>query len=812
MEQPRLEAIERYGIGALPHDPALDDIARLAAQVCDTEAGLISIVEEHAVVLLGSFGLERHAAHGPAPRNQLPCETTIEADGVYQIPDAEMYGLYAPGGIPVGDRRFRFYAGAPVQTPSGVAIGCVCVLDATARKLSATQIDTLESLSHMVTTRLELVMHTREMQQAARARQRVETALTIEKNFVATVLDTVGALVVVFDSAGRIVRFNRACEMLSGYRSAELVGHYAWERLIPEEDIAGYVEGFERIRGGGFPTAFENNWLAADGTRRRIAWSATALLDPRAQVAFIIATGIDVTEQRVAEAAIRESEARYRQIVEGSLGLVCTHTLDGTLLSINEHGAHIFGRAVAEVVGHNLAEFILPERQRWIEPYFTALLAAGEAQGLLPLQHRNGQERVLAYRNRLIESVDGPRYVLAFAVDITEQVRAEDQLRALIRQSNSVLESIGDGIYGVDLEGRVTVVNPAAAQMLGYRPEELLGRDMHALVHHSFADGTPYPESRCPIRGSVQNGNAIRVTNEVFWRKDGTSFPVEYVARPQIEAVRETPGVTSHGLSAAESERAVGVVVAFTDISQRNALDRMKDEFISTVSHELRTPLTSLRAALGLVAGGALDTRPEKAQQMMEIAVDNTERLVRLVNDILDLERIGSGRAELHRALCSVDELFQRTVSLLGHAAARAGIRLLAEPNDVTVWADPDRILQTLTNLVSNAIKFSAREVEPPLEIRLSAQAFSAGTALIEVRDQGRGIPADKLQVIFERFRQVDATDARTIGGTGLGLAICNSIVVQHGGRIWATSTVGDGSTFHFTLPTEPPQYLASGA
>ncbi len=809
MKQPRLEAIERYGIGALPHDPVLDDIARLAAQVCRTETGLVSIVEENAITLLGSFGLEDGIAHDLAPHNQLPCETTIEADGVYQIPDAQRFGLYAPLGIPVGDRCFRFYAGAPVQTPKGVAIGCVCVLDTTARTLNAAQVDTLESLSGMVTTRLELLMHKREMGRAGRARQRVETALTIEKNFVATVLDTVGALVVVFDSAGRIVRFNRACELLSGYRSPELVGHYAWERLIPEEDIAGYVEGFERIRGGGFPTAFENNWLAADGARRRIAWSATALLDPQGQVAFIIATGIDVTEQRVAEQAIRESEARYRQIVEGSLGLVCTHALDGTLLSINEHGARSFGRAVTEVLGHNLSEFLTPERLGWIESYLHDLQTDGEAQGLMRLQHRNGQERVLAYRNRLIEPTDAPRYVLGFAVDITEQVRAEDQLRTLIRQSNSVLESIGDGIYGIDLEGRVTVVNPAAAGMLGYRPEELLGRNMHELVHHSYPDGTPYPESSCPIRGSVRNGTSIRVAHEVFWRKDGTSFPVEYVARPQIEAPREVTGAASDARTPEGSERAVGVVVAFTDISERNALDRMKDEFISTVSHELRTPLTSLRAALGLVAGGTLDTRPEKAQQMMGIAVDNTERLVRLVNDILDLERIGSGRAELHRTRCSVEELFQRTVSLLGHAAARSGIRLLAEPNGIAVWADPDRILQTLTNLVSNAIKFSAQEAERSVEIRLSARLSAPGTALIEVADQGRGIPDDKLQTIFERFRQVDATDARTIGGTGLGLAICSSIVAQHGGRIWATSTVGQGSTLHFTLPTEPPQHLA---
>ena len=796
LEHPRIDALEQYDLGEVPHDPALDDIARLAAQVCGAPVGFVSIIERESVVMLGRYGMELDSV----PRHTMPCETTVEAEGVYQIPDARRDPAYAPAGIPVRDRRYRFYAGAPVQTPKGIPIGCVCVLDNAARKLSPAQIDSLEALSHMVTTRLELVMRARETHRANRAQQRVEAALTVERNFVAAVLDTVGALVVVFDTAGRIVRFNRACEIISGYQSSELVGRYAWERLIPDEDVPDYIEGFERIRQGAFPTAFQNHWLAADGTRRHISWSATALLDSQSQVAFIIATGIDVTVQRVAENAIRESESRYRQIVEGSLGLVCTHDLEGRILTINEHGAQSFGRRMADVVGHELTEFLHPNRQQFLRSYFAALLSAGEAQGLMHLQHGNGEERVLAYRNRLVEPTDGPQYVLAFAVDITDQVRAEEQLHALIRQSNSVLESIGDGIYGIDLEGRVTVVNPAAAQMLGYRPEELLGRNMHELIHFKRPDGTPYPESECPIRGSVHDLNSIRVANEVFWRKNGTSFPVEYVARPQIEA----PARGAEPGSEEARGRAVGVVVAFTDISERYALDRMKDEFISTVSHELRTPLTSLRAALGLVSAGALQQRPEKAQQMMEIAVGNTDRLVRLVNDILDLERIGSGKAQLHLCSCSVEELFNRATSLLKAPAERANIRFTLEPNDVVVWCDPDRVLQMLTNLISNAIKFSPEPSTIPSEVKLSATSVTPDEALIEVQDHGRGIPSDKLQTIFERFRQVDASDSRSMGGTGLGLAICRGIVHQHGGHIWATSTFGEGSTFHFTLPVQP--------
>jgi PAS domain S-box-containing protein len=828
-EQPRLQTLEQYELLGMPHDPALDDISRLAAQVCNAPVAAITLVEKDRVSFPSRYGIELTQA----PRHTMPCEITLAGDGIYQIPDARRDPDYAPGGIAVGDRRYRFYAGAPIVMPSGAAIGCLCVFDTAARKLNSAQLESLDSLSQMIVTRLELNVRARQMDRASRARQRVESALTVERNFVSAVLDTVGALVVVFDTAGRIVRFNRACENISGYASADLVGKPAWERLIPAEEVAENIERFEDIRSGSFPTTYENFWVAADGSRRRIAWSATALCDAQDQVAFVIATGIDVTVQRVAEAAIRESEARYRQLVEGSLGMVFTHSLDGVVLSINAHGAQGIGRQVQDVVGHSLSEFIEPERLHLLEPYFASLNQSGEAQGLLHLRHTNGEVRVTAYRNRLIEEPGRAPYVLAFGVDITEQVRAEEQLRALIRQSNSVLESVGDGIYGIDLEGRVTVVNPAAAQMLGYRAEEILGRNMHELIHHTHADGTPYAQADCPIQRSLTQRETIRVSNEVFWRKDGTSFPVEYVARPQIEAHDEfgetallsrglapsaqltlgLPGAAIEPVPASEvvpneDGRAVGVVVAFTDISERNALDRMKDEFISTVSHELRTPLTSLRAALGLVAGGALMQRPEKMSQMMNIAIGNTDRLVRLVNDILDLESIGSGKAELHSTMCSVGDLFRRTTALMQTSAAKANIRFVIEANGVSVWADPDRILQTLTNLISNAVKFSPQATKLANEVRLTARYTTPGQALIEVRDHGRGIPEDKLEVIFDRFKQVDASDSRAMGGTGLGLAICRSIVTQHGGRIWATSTLGEGSTFHFTLPTHPSNNL----
>jgi two-component system sensor histidine kinase VicK len=811
----RLEALDRYQILDAAPDPALDDLVELAAKICNAPAAGICFAAAERISIHARYGIREIEL----PLGTLPSPPPFRTQNVYEIPDSRLHPSFSPGGIFLSGRAFRFFAGVPLVTPAGMRIGALFILDAPTRRLTPFQMQSMTVLARQAMASIELSYAMRQMDSIARSRQRIESALIVERNFVSTVLDTVDALVAVFDTAGRIVRFNRACEASSGYDFPTLVGRYLWDKLIPHSDVPAAIENFERLRADGSPIAFENQWLHRDGSLRRIAWSASPLLDDQGQINFIIATGIDVTIERHAEQTLRESEARYRQLVEGSLGMVCTHDLDGVVLSVNTHGAQSIGRTREHMTGHRLTEFMPRQRIPGFEKYLKDIVWKGEVQGLLYLCHTTGEERVIAYRNKLIEAAGRDPYVLVFGVDITEQVRAEDKLRALSRQSNSVLESVGDGIYCIDLDGNCTVVNPAASQMLGFKPEEILGRNMHALMHHTRADGTPYPPEECPIQNSTRDLDTVRASNEIFWRKDGTSFPVEYVARPQIETQSDNPSgldesfagsfagsladsnfAASHSPGERPVGKAVGVVVAFTDTTERRALDRMKDEFISTVSHELRTPLTSLRAALGLVTGGTLAARPEKQQQMLDIATGNTDRLVRLVNDILELERIGSGKAELHYTMCSADDLFRGAAGLQQAEASKAQLRITFNSHGVNVWADPDRILQTLTNLISNAIKFSPAGTE----IHLRARRIEVNEAEIQVRDQGRGIPQDNLESIFERFHQVDASDSRTMGGTGLGLAICRSIVAQHGGRIWASSDPGQGSIFHFTLPTRP--------
>ena len=234
------------------------------------------------------------------------------------------------------------------------------------------------------------------------------------------------------------------------------------------------------------------------------------------------------------------------------------------------------------------------------------------------------------------------------------------------------------------------------------------------------------------------------------------------------------------------------------DITERK---RLENEFISLVSHELRTPMTSTIGALDLLNSGQLGTLSDRSQQILKIAIRNTERLIRLVNDILDLERMKSGKIAIEPVQCNLQPVLVQATETMQAMAAKAEVTLQLEPCNIYMTIDPDRILQTLTNLLSNGIKFT----EPGGIVKLTANLIDSDLCHLTVEDTGRGIPADKLESIFERFQQVDASDSRSKGGTGLGLAICRHIIERHSGKIWVESIVGTGSIFHIELPVIVP-------
>lgn len=360
------------------------------------------------------------------------------------------------------------------------------------------------------------------------------------------------------------------------------------------------------------------------------------------------------------------------------------------------------------------------------------------------------------------------------------RTRERGRVEELYRQQEILLNAVADCICGIDRRGLVSFANPAAGRVLGTATSRMIGRSIHEVLHGANSSGKACGEE-CALRRATLRQLAS-AGEDTLYRADGTAFPAEYFFTPILDQGRFS-----------------GSVLSFRDISQRYALDRMKDEFISTVSHELRTPLTSIRGALGLLSSGILGNINDKAANLLRIAVTNSDRLVRLINDILDLERIQSGREPITFRPVQLSEVIRQAIDGMQPVAEAAGVQLLHDTSQVEIHGDPDRLLQVLTNLLSNAVKFSPADSSVSIITRPGQQGVT-----LSVIDQGRGIPADKLEAIFGRFQQVDASDSRQKGGSGLGLAICRTIVAQHSGRIWAERNPASGSTFRVYLPYKP--------
>lgn len=362
--------------------------------------------------------------------------------------------------------------------------------------------------------------------------------------------------------------------------------------------------------------------------------------------------------------------------------------------------------------------------------------------------------------------------------ELTERKKAEAALRESQAKYKTLFEILPLGISITDERGNVVEANPASERILGLSLTEHTTRKYDAPEWQLVRpDATPMPASEFPSVIALRENRIIKNCEAGVVKGESEIAWISITAAPI-----PLPGY--------------GVAIAYTDMTERKQVERMKDEFISVVSHELRTPLTSLRGALGLLSTGLLGGLSEKGQQMLEFAVADTDRLTRLVNDILDLERLKLGKITLTQQICDAADLIRQVVELMQPIAQKAKVTLSVVPVSLRVWADGDRIIQVLTNLLGNAIKFSSQGATVCLSVEAQGNQI-----LFQVKDRGRGIPAEKLEIIFEPFQQVDASDSRHEGGTGLGLAISRSIVKQHGGNIWAESVLGHGSSFCFILP-----------
>lgn len=586
------------------------------------------------------------------------------------------------------------------------------------------------------------------------------------------------------NTSGRCIFINeQACEIIGSSR--EEILDEGWIQFLHPEDRQRVLTDWYQTVQKNLPFRSEYRFCDRNGRSTWVISQAVAEIESTGEITGYIGTITDISDRKRAEEELQK-QAFLLDLTHDTIIVLGPNS---RIEFWNRGAEEMYGWAKAEAIGqisHTLLQTQFPQPLAEIE---AELLQHGRWEGELIHTKRDGTPVVAASRWALQRDKQGrPQRTLEINNDITERKQAEEELRHL----SKALESAVEGISQLDTQGRYLKVNPAYANALGYQPAEMIGMDWQLTV---------YPEDLETLKAAYQHmlahGKAEAEARAV--RKDKSVFDKQIVMVKAYD----------------KQQQFMGNYCFMKDISDRREVERLKDEFVSVVSHELRTPLTSISGALDLLASGVLQTAPEDAQRMLNIAASNTDRLVRLINDILDIERIESGKVEMTQQICNAGDLMIQSVEVMEEMAEQAGVTLSVSPLPQQIWADPDRIIQVLTNLLSNAIKFSP----PDSTVWLSAELVTGEDnqkaksptlqvadakfpyILFQVKDQGRGIPPEKLESIFERFGQVDASDSRQKGGTGLGLAICRTILQHHRGYIWVESTVGEGSTFCFTLP-----------
>jgi PAS domain S-box-containing protein len=373
--------------------------------------------------------------------------------------------------------------------------------------------------------------------------------------------------------------------------------------------------------------------------------------------------------------------------------------------------------------------------------------------------------RLEALNHALIE--DSARSTIAADAFGAEREHSNEQFRL-------AFEAAPTGMLLLDARGSIVLVNAQIETLFGYPRSELLGRPIEMLVPARFR------ATILDFRKGLFGAPMARATDLYGLRKDSSEVAVE---------IRFSPLLTSEGEF---------VLSSIADISQRLEIDRIRNEFISTVSHELRTPLTSIRGSLGLLQSGSMGTLPENAAAMVAIAYKNSGRLVRIINDILDISTIDAGKLTLQMSIVPLNELLQQSIEGIAGFAEKCGVRFLLESvsADDRVMADPDRLMQVIANLLSNAAKFSPPGANVLIRVR------SASTTMrVEIEDSGAGIPEEFKDHIFKKFAQADASTTRRFQGTGLGLSIARKLMEAMGGSIGFDPAVDRGTVFYIELP-----------
>lgn len=754
----------------------LDRITRAAQRLCAAPAAFIALFDGADLRLLSRQGTLEDAARW------LPFARHIDDGGLLVVADAAADPRFA--GTPV-----RLFAAWLLHDAGGRRIGMLAVAGDTPRALEADAVDALRDLAGWAESELGNTALRQELAAARESESRVHA-----------VLDTVADGIIALDEYGRITSLNPAAVRIFGYVPEEVLGQNVAVLMPAAYHRAhdGYLKNF-RDTGKTTVIGVDREVTARRKDGSLFAMELTVNEMWRNGTRGFAGIVRDVGARHESERRLREKSALLQAVMSSTSSFVYVRDTEGRYLYVNREYEQVFGLAPGAAAGKRIEDVFRPGLARHTRAMDNAVLNGGpDARSEDEVRLDDGDRIFLVVRSPLQDQHGRVYGVCGVGTDITLRKQAEEAMQSLNRQlaqttgfQRAILNSANFSIISTDTRGLIRLFNVGAQRMLGYSPDEVVGRARPDIMHD--------PEelaARAKLLG-IERGRRISPGFQVLieraedgadeqeWtyiRKDGSRLHVML----SVTAIRD------------ERQQITGYLGVAYDLTERKKAEQLKNEFISTVSHELRTPLTSIRGSLGLLTAGVSGEIPAPAKSLLEIANNNCERLVRLINDILDIDKIESGHMRF-------DLTQQRMLPLVEQALAatrdyalqyRVNFELSADAAEMRVAVDGDRIVQVIVNLLSNAAKFSA----PGDTVRVRL-AQLPGCVRVSVIDRGEGIAESFRERVFQKFAQADSSDTRQKGGTGLGLSISRAIIDRHHGRIDFSSAPDTGTEFYFELP-----------
>lgn len=619
-------------------------------------------------------------------------------------------------------------------------------------------------------------------------KQEAERALFEERNFVSAILNTAGALVVVLDEEGHIVRFNKACEDLTGYLGDEVIGKAVWDLFLIPEEINPVKAVFKKLSEGYFPSEYKNYWLTKSGEKRLISWANTALVSDDGSVEYVIATGLDVTERVIAQNIIEENQALLAGVLNSSSSSIMAfrsirdslgNIVDFAWILANSAVEETFNLPVDRIIGERLKKKM---PTGFVIQFFDKFIEVVEQDKSLEQEYSYSIDGVAHYF--LVTAVKLGDGFAVTLTDISKRKAAERELKL----TKFAMDNAIDELFIAGPDARYIYANQAACSSLGYSMEEM--QQMHVWDTDTAITEENWPESWSWLK------QVNFIESETFLlRKDGSLQPVElHVNYFKYEGEEYAFGYINdisrlkHHQNELEASRRQLERQARLLVQTNKELEA----FAYTVSHDLNAPLHRISSYSELLLSEHADRLDDEGIKYLKQLDENCRDLTGLVNSVLQFSRLTSGT--IRREKINISEIARQIVSLLEKDAPEREVEFVIA-DDIMAEGDNQLMRVVLENLLGNAWKYTAKKKKPRIEV---GEGEYKGKAAYYVNDNGSGFNPEFAKELFVPFRRFH--NEKDFEGCGIGLATVKRIIHRHGGRVWAEGTPGRGATFFFTL------------